>query len=109
MKKRLRKKLHRKEFKEIGFDFKISFTPIYDDENRFNLIDDIYLLIEQHGFDAGGSCDDGSCSGFMAVQDCRIDADVMKNSLLKALQTLPKITNVIFGENIDAWYGPFDD
>ena len=31
MNKRLRKKKHLGEFKEIGYDFKVCFTPIYDD------------------------------------------------------------------------------
>ena len=32
MNKRLRKKKHRGEFKEIGFDFKICFTPIFNEK-----------------------------------------------------------------------------
>ena len=46
MNKRLRKKLHKKEFKEIGFDFKIRFAPFFDDEKHFEMIDNIYWLIE---------------------------------------------------------------
>ena len=55
MNKRLRKKKHRGEFKEVGFDFKICFTPFFDNEKRFELIDNIYWLIEQHGFIAGAA------------------------------------------------------
>ena len=104
MNKRLRKKKHRGEFKEIGFDFKICFTPIYDDEKHFEMIDDIYLLIEQHGFSAGGGCDESSCDGHMAVLSWRINAGEMKNKLQSALLSLPGVTSVEFGENIDEWY-----
>ena len=109
MNKRLRKKKHRGEFKEIGFDFKICFTPIYDDEKHFEMIDNIYLLIEQHGFIAGGGCDEKSCDGFMTVLNYRINADEMKSKLFDAFQALPGVLSVEFGSNHDAWYGPFSD
>ena len=109
MNKRLRKKKHRGEFKEIGFVFKICFTPIYDDEKLFEMIDNIYWMIEQHGFYAGGGCDESSCRGFMSVQNYKINADMMKNKLLTALQVLPTVKSVEFGGNTDAWYGPFSD
>ena len=109
MNKRLRKKKHRGEFKEIGFDFKICFIPIYDDEKHFEMIDNIYMLIEQHGFYAGGGCDENCCDGCMTVQNYRINADEMKSKLLDVLQALPGVLSVEFGSNHDAWYGPFPD
>ena len=109
MNKRLRKKKHRGEFKEIGFDFKICFTPIYDDEQHFEMIDNIYWLIEQHGFYAGGGCDESSCDGCMSVFSWRINADEMKRKLFDALQALPGVLSVEFGSNHDAWYGPFSE
>ena len=104
MKKRLRKKLHLKEFKEIGFDFKICLPPISDTEEYIEMIDNIYLIIEQHGFSAGGGCD-----GYMAVSSWRINAEEMKNKLHTALLNLPGVTSVEFGENTDSWYGPFNE
>ena len=86
MNKRLRKKKHRGEFKEIGFDFKICFTPIYDDEQHFEMIDNIYWLIEQHGFYAGGGCDESSCDGCMSVFTSYVT--VKLNSLLTSLKHL---------------------
>lgn len=109
MNKRLRKKKHCREFKEIGFDFKICFTPIYDDEKHFEMIDNIYWLIEQHGFAAGGGCDEESCDGHMAVLSWRINADEQKEKLQVALLNIPEVTSVKFGENTDVWYGPFND
>ena len=109
MKKRLRKKLHKKEFKETGFNFKICFAPIYDDEKHLEMLDDIYCLIEQHGFVAGGGCNENSCHGFMAVLNYRINADEMKNKLRTALLNLSGVTSVEFEENTDAWYGPFNE
>ena len=109
MNKRLRKKKHRGEFKEIGFDFKISFTPICDDEQHFEMIDNIYMLIEQHGFYAGGGCDESSFDGCMSVFSWRINADEMKRKLFDALQALPGVLSVEFGSNHDAWYGPFSE
>ena len=109
MNKRLRKKKHRGEFKEVGFDFKICFTPVFDKEKQFEIIDNIYWLIEQHGFIAGGGCDESSCDGFMSVLNWRINANEMKDKLHTALQALPTVTNVEFGNNTDAWYGPFSE
>ena len=109
MNKRLRKKKHRREFKEIGFEFKICFTPISDDEKHFEMIDNIYMLIEQHGFYAGGGCDENCCDGCMTVQNYRINTDEMKSKLLDVLQALPGVLSVEFGSNHDAWYGPFPD
>ena len=40
MKKRLRKKLHRGEFKEIGFEFRICFAPGNNKEKMTDLIDE---------------------------------------------------------------------
>ena len=107
MNKRLRKKKHRGEFKEIGFDFKICFTPIYDNEKYCEMIDNICWLIEQHGFIAGGGCDAGSYDGHMTVFSWRINAEEMKDKLRTALQALPTVISVEFGTNTDAWYGPF--
>ena len=109
MKKRLRKKLHLKEFREIGFDFKICFTPISDSEEYIEMIDNIYWIIEQHGFSAGGGCEENCYEGYMAVSSWRINADEMKNKLQTALLNFPGVTSVDFGENSDSWYGPFND
>lgn len=109
MKKRLRRKLHKKEFKKIGFDFRICFPPIFDHEKQFEMIDNIYWLIEQHGFIAGGACYEDCCDGFMSVSSWRINADEQKEKLQSALLSLPEITSVKFGENTDAWYGPFSE
>jgi uncharacterized protein YggL (DUF469 family) len=100
MKKRLRKKLHRGEFKEIGFEFRICFAPGNNKEKMTDLIDEAYWLIEQHGFYAGGDNE-----GFMAVQSYRVNVDEMKSKLLCALRCMPEVTDVEFGENTDAWYG----
>ena len=107
MKKRLRKKQHRKEFKEIGFDFKICYTSISDTEEYNEMIDNIFWIIEQHGFSATGGFDDGFCNGYMAISSWRINADEMKNKLHTALLNLPGVISVEFGENTDSWYGPF--
>ncbi len=109
MNKRLRKKKHLGEFKEIGFDFKLSFTPIYDDEKHFEMIDHIFLLIEQHGFFATGSCGAGEIDGCMSVQSYRINAEAMKAKLQAALLAIPDVTGVEFSENHDSWYGPFNE
>ena len=108
MKKRLRKKKHLGEFKEIGFDFKICFTPIFEDEKHIEMINNIYLLVEQHGFTAGGSCTKESFDGYMAVLSWRINANEMKEKLQSALLSLPEVTSVFFGENTDAWSEPFN-
>jgi uncharacterized protein YggL (DUF469 family) len=109
MNKRLRKKLHRKEFKEIGFDFRICFDPVYDDEKFLDMIDNICCLIEQHGFIPGGGCERECYEGYMSVLSWRISADEMKEKLQTALQEFPEITSVEFGKNTDAWYGPFSE
>ena len=109
MNKRLRKKKHLGEFKEIGFDFKLSFTPIYDDEKHFEMIDHIFWLIEQHGFSATGTCGTGEIDGCMSVRSYRINSDEMKSKLFDTLLALPGVLSVEFGSNCDAWYGPFPD
>ena len=110
MNKRLRKKKHKGEFKEIGFDFKICFKPIeITSEEYCNLLDEIFETIEKYKFIDGGRCDNQSYNGYMTVLNYKIDAETMKEKLLNALKELPSITDVTFGENTDAWYGPFKD
>jgi len=107
MKKRLRKKLHKKEFKEIGFEFNICFASTFDKEKRFETIYNIYDLIEQHGFVAGGISDGKSCQGFMAIHNYRVNATEQKEKLRIILLAVPGVTSVEFGKDTDAWYGPF--
>ena len=106
MKKRLRKKLHRGEFQELGFEVRVRFDAGLSEEAWFAFWDRMVDFVEARGlaFGGGGSLSDWSVfvdrpgRGSVAEED--------RAALGEWLQAQPEVEEVALGDLIDAHYGP---
>ena len=100
MKKRLRKKLHKGEFQEMGFEVEFDYPENFGQEQQLDLLCKfIEEAIEANGLEIGGS--------FVH----RFRGSVSENQrelVIKWLEANPDISNIKVGELRDAWYG-WDD
>jgi uncharacterized protein len=68
MKKRLRKKLHKGEFQEFGFDILIQFKQTISFDKKEVFIDDFIELIEELNLLFGGGGSELSLEGFITAE-----------------------------------------
>lgn len=66
MKKRLRKKLHKGEFQEFGFQMEVIFDPPLSDEVNDEYIDRFLNMIEARTLEVGGGLGPDRWDGFIA-------------------------------------------
>lgn len=103
MKKRLRKKLHRGEFQEFGFNIQFTIDPELSDAACYNLID-IFLAeaIETNGLQFGG-CGLDVWEGFVCLDRRGTATDYHRELVRSWLDAAPEITKFHIGELVDAW------
>ncbi len=105
VKKRLRKKLRRFEFRELGFEvrFLVAETVIDDALDRFwdELIGE---GIEGAGLMCGGGGDHAWELVVFRARGCATDAD--RVTLAEWLQRHPAVSDVEVGPLFDLWHGP---
>jgi uncharacterized protein len=68
MKKRLRKKLHKGEFQEFGFDIDIQFQQSFTQEEFNSLLDNFIEMIENQGLMFGGAFGTPAVEGFISAE-----------------------------------------
>jgi uncharacterized protein len=68
MKKRLRKKLHKGEFQEFGFDILIQFKQTISFDKKEVFIEDFIELIEELNLLFGGGGSELSLEGFITAE-----------------------------------------
>jgi uncharacterized protein YggL (DUF469 family) len=103
MKRRLRKKLRLREFKEMGFhvDFKVDIPTTSEAENAF--FDKLFSFVDERELSIGGSM-----SSFYVTRSKRgtvTEAD--REAFAAWLHQQPKISAVNVWPLDDAWHGPF--
>jgi uncharacterized protein len=107
MRKRLRKKLRKGEFKEFGCEVHFSLNPELDDPERESFID--AFLIEAMearglGFGGGGELD---WSGYVSLLGRRGSvSESDRASIDRWLRARPEVVAHEVGPLTDAWYGP---
>jgi len=109
MNKRLRKKKHLGEFRESGFHIEVRYEPGYFESHETECFDRFLGEFENHGFETGGGWSNDTYDGYVSVRNSRVAIDVQKPNLLKKLRQLSGVAAVNAGENVDSWYGPFED
>ncbi|MDI6794914.1 MAG: YggL family protein [bacterium] len=106
MRKRLRKKLHKGEFQEMGFEVQFRMTPVLTDQD-FDAFIDLFIeeAIEANGlsFGGGGSRDDWS--GFVALDGRGSITDEHRDKVEQWFENQPQILlDWHVGPFVDAWY-----
>ena len=65
MKKRLRKKLHRGEFRELGFSFDAKFKADTEMQVVEAWLQELASLLNSHSLEMGGGWNSNVCGGFI--------------------------------------------
>ena len=104
MKKRLRKKLHLKEFKELGFVLKLEYDT-EDSDKLDSILDQILAIVEDMDLDCGGVMDE------LVVSELKPNSGLAerKDAFLERVSKIAGITKATAGELIDVWHTPLGD
>jgi len=105
IKKRLRKKLRKGEFREFGFDLRFAINPDLTDAAQNELFDAFLVeAIESNDLAFGGGGRHGSWDGFVTrVTRGGASAEVQER-VRQWLQQHPEIDGIEVGPLVDAWY-----
>ena len=105
MKKRLRKKLHLAEFKELGFNLNIKFT----EDNTNDALDafvEAFLddVIDPCDLDFGGGGDRFDFAGFIVLAARGCATEEHRAATIAWLEKRDDVTSFEVGDLVDAWY-----
>jgi uncharacterized protein YggL (DUF469 family) len=105
MKKRLRKKLHVREFKEMGFPvrFKVALDV---DEGGLSVFMDAFLTeaVEANGLGFGGG-GNHEWEGFITMMERGSATEEHRTKVASWLEAHPQVEEHEVGPLEDAWYG----
>ncbi len=106
MRKRLRKKLYKDEFKEIGFEIQCVLKENISEPEFDKFIDDFIDAVEERGLTfGGGGSHKTSWEGIIAKEkrySCTNESD--KEFMLNWVKSRNEIRDCKCGEDIDLWY-----
>ncbi|SLM32175.1 conserved hypothetical protein [Desulfamplus magnetovallimortis] len=107
MKKRLRKKKHTGEYKEFG----VSFAIKRNTKDKFDTFLDDFLeqAVEANNCYCGGGGKEEKFEGFIELGRLSSQPENALKRIIHWLGYRSDVEKYIFGEIVDAWYGPHDD
>jgi hypothetical protein len=105
MKKRLRKKLHKGEFQELGFEVRFRTTDSISDNDFDSLVDAfIDQAIEGNGLMCGGGGKKPEWSVFVTLDRRGSAMEGHRQAVQKWLTARSEVKEVEVGPLVDAWY-----
>lgn len=104
MKKRLRKKLHRGEFQELGFAVTWQFIDPLDAEELDTLFHALLALVEGRGLTFGGGGDLKQGSGFLCKKGRGSVAEEDSTRMVEWFEALGPTVSATVGPHEDAWH-----
>ena len=104
MKKRIRKKLHLKEFQELGFNLEFDYVEVENEELFVAFLDSFLKeAIEGNGLECGGG---GHLHhDYFVVKYRGSVSEEQRDAVKKWLEEHSAVKNIVLGELRDAWYG----
>lgn len=109
MKKRLRKKLHKGEFKEVGFEINCKIDSNISESVYDKFIDDFVDKIEDKGLCFGGGGSKDNWSGVISKDKNYLCTEASDKSYISNwLKSKKEIIEHKIGKDIDLWYPPED-
>lgn len=105
MKKRLRKKLHKGEFKELGFLFDIKFKADADMQLVEAWLQEFVNLLEANGLEMCGGWNSNVCGGFVTSERGSVTPEVQNIVREWFDEYKSHLESAVVGELKDAWYG----
>lgn len=104
MKKRLRKKTHRGEFKELGFVMTAEYEEKPDMDALCEFADLLMDKFEELGMDVSGYFDFDDFDVLLNTGRPGTDEEARRNQAIEFVKAQPGIRNVEAGELVDAWH-----
>lgn len=105
MKKRLRKKLRRGEFQELGFEICFRAAEDISEETFDNVVDAfISQAIEANGLICGGGGRKPEWEVFVTLDRRGSATEMHRQTVQRWLATYPEISTTQVGPLVDAWY-----
>ena len=104
MKKRLRKKTHRGEFKELGFVMTAEYEKKPDMESLCNFADQLMDKFEELGLDVTGYFDFSDFDVLLNTGRPGTDEENRRKQAIEFVKAQPGVRNVEAGELVDAWH-----
>ena len=108
MNKRIRRKLHKGEFKELGYEVTCQYT--IDEATLDTFLIDIIDVAESKGWSCGGGFDVNGCS-FILTHAYQPSRKYTKNISIKdveyffnILKKQPFMTKIVIKDAFDVWY-----
>ncbi|MBI2934097.1 MAG: DUF469 family protein [Chloroflexi bacterium] len=98
MRKRLRKKLHKGEFREFGFDLRFRLSPGLSEESFEAFLD--AFLAEAISFGGGGR---EEIEGFVTLSGQGSATEEHRRVLMRWLEDRPEVVEYSMGSLVDAW------
>ena len=105
MKKRLRKKLHKGEFRELGFSFDAKFKTDTEMQVVEEWLQELAHLLNEHSLEMGGGWNSKVCGGFITRERGSVtpeEREIVREWFDEHGQNLESIS---VGELKDAWFG----
>jgi uncharacterized protein YggL (DUF469 family) len=106
MKKRLRKKLHKGEYQELGFGIEGEFI---DNFNADKFLDDFIEFCENNNLQCGGGNNCEFFDFFVTLQGRGSVTEDLKKKVKEWLINHKFVKSVKVGKLVDAWYVKFED
>jgi len=104
MKKRLRKKLHLGEFKELGFRVALTFSQEMGEAGLDTFVDNILdEVCEGRETRCAGGGNAKEAAFFLTLPSAQ-DPDAQKEALLAWFKARPEVASVEAGPFVDAWH-----
>lgn len=106
MRKRLRKKLRRGEFSELGCQVSVLFKNGLSDDAINRFVDEfIAQAVEAHGLCFGGGGDSKQWCGFLTRPSRASVEEIHRQQLTSWLTARPEVLEFAIGPLVDAWNG----
>jgi uncharacterized protein len=105
MRKRLRKKLHRGEFQELGFEVCFRVADDISDEAFDGIVDPfISQAIEANGLLCGGGGKKPEWGVFVTLDRRGSATEAHRQAVQRWLTARPEVKEIRVGPLVDAWY-----
>jgi uncharacterized protein YggL (DUF469 family) len=106
MKKRLRKKLHKGEFQELGFNLDFDYTGDYEnnEEKLYQFFERFDEFLDSIGMESAGGIGDHFSVFVYHIGRGTVTAD-QRQAVIDWLAGQPEAANIVASPLRDAWYG----
>lgn len=104
MKKRLRKKTHHGEFKELGFVLTATYEEKADMDQLYDFVEQLTAKFDDLGLDVSGYFDFADLDIMVNTGSPNTEEAVRRQEAIDFVKSMPGVTEVNAGDLVDAWH-----